>query len=650
MKLFKLLLAFSVFLSLLGSIAASPATALGASNLLVLTKNSKSMVLNGTAFIGAQPLTIRNGVSYASFSSMAARYGYAVSYDAKTKESVARSASGEIRFRMNTKVVLVNGSKITGQAASFSLNGSMMVPIRTWAQATNSRVSASGVKVNLAWDTKPSAAFSVQPTKIYTGDPVTYVDKYSSPSGEPMVNEEWQGRQEVFLDPGTYTVTRSVQDASGAWSDPFTVTIEVLAPNQPPVADFRTDKEVYRQGERITFTSLSSDDATTNLKEYWIGKQDVFFEAGEKSITLEVTDEEGYASSITKTIRISDEVLYTREEYGKLFTAIGEMFPVDGKSVLSIPTLSYEFHSEPSKLVRSNSPELWTSEGIAYDDQFQGEIRLLFHNKNTSNIPLRMYLVATNEGWRTANFGVKHFGAGGPAQYEDTTGKMSTVRYMDSLLTNPQIKSTSIKPGQSKVVLSEISSSAIKTGMVYSAYADVTSDETLRFRVVVVADGKDPLKEVNRMELMPADGKHTRGSFNNATRAIDVPGVLGSKPERIVLGDNKLDPYLDGYDNTDGSLQLNKGNFGVLYKMNIQLSPRTLVALNPRGGLYTGAFIVNGSLIPVPTSGWLRSQNEAMVIYRSGNSRETLNLTYLIASGSNLPVTMIFQPLPAEKN
>ncbi|MCM3747272.1 stalk domain-containing protein [Paenibacillus pasadenensis] len=651
MKRLKWLLTVTLLaLPLLSGVASAPAEALGASNELVLTKNSKTMVLNGTAYTGAQPLTIKNGFSYGSFSSMAARYGYTISYDAKSKESIARSAGQEIRFRMNTREYKVNGKKMTGPATSFSLNGSLMVPVRTWALATNSKLTASGTKVKLAWDTKPSAAFSVQPAKIYTGDPVTYIDHFSSPNGGPLQNEEWQGRQEVFLEPGVYTVTRKVQDITGEWSEPFTLTFQVHAPNQPPNADFRTDKEVYRIGERINYMNLSTDDSTSDLKEYWIGKQDVFFEPGEKSVTLEVTDEEGYASSITKTITVSNEVLYSREEYGKLFTDIGNIFPIDGKSVLNIPALSYDYHSEPSKLVRSNSPELWTSEGIAYDDQFEGEIRLLFHNKNTTNIPLRMYLVVTNEGWRTAQFGVKHTGTGGPAQYEDSTGKMSTVRYLESLTKNPPVKYTSVKPGESKVVLTEISAGAIKPGLVYSGYADVTSDETLRFRIIVVADGKDPLKEVNRMELMPADGKHTRGSFNNATRAIDIEGILGDKPERIVLGDNKLDPYLDGYDNTDGSLQLNRGNFGVLYKMNIRLAPRTLVAINPRGGLYTGAFLVNGTLVPVPKNGWLRSQNEAMVLYRSGNTVETLNLTYLIASGSNLPIAMLFQPLPEEKS
>ena len=456
--------------------------------------------------------------------------------------------------------------------------------------------------------------------------------------------------QDIFEDPGTYTVTRIVQDAKGVWSDPYTVTLRVLAPNQPPVADFWTDKTTYRIGETVQYTDLSYDDNNAIKKRNWVGKAVAFFEQGDKTITLEVIDDKGLSSTVSRTITVTNEILYTKTEYDKLFTKPGDVYEIDGKSVLSVPTLSYEYNSEPSKMIRSNSPEKWTREGIAFDDQFSGEVRLLFHNVNTIGYPVKMYLIATNEGVTTANFGVKAFGAGGPDQFEVNTGKMSTVRYLNSLMAGGQTSYTSIKPGQSVKVLQQISSSAIQPNLIYSAYADVTSDETLRFRVVVVAADKDPIKELNQLDVMPADGRHTRGSFNNATRDIKVPGVLGQTAERIVLGDNKLDPYLDGYDNTDGSLQLNIGNFGVLYKMSIQLAPNTLVSLNPRGGLYTGAFVVNGELISVPNSGVLKDQNEAMVLYRSSDRRETLSLVYLIASGSNLPITMLFQPLPELKN
>ncbi len=632
-----------------GSANASP---LDGAQTLVLTKNSTKMMINGAPYNAVQPLTISKDYSYAAFSSLAKLYGYQVSYDAKTKESIAISAKGEIRFKMNTKDILVNGTKWTGEAPAYSLKGSLMIPIRTWALISESKIAFSGKTVTLTWQqSTPSAAFQVTPQPLYAGDPVQYADQYSSPAGLPMQNEEWTGREDVFAVAGTYTVTRRVQDSAGTWSDPYSVTVQVLPVNMPPVADFSTDKTVYRQGEQVQFTDLTTDDnnAIDPAKTKWTGRQLGYFEPGEKTITLSVTDTQGLASTVSKTITITDEELYNETEFGMLYTPVGEKYKVDGGAVLSIPTLSYDFQSEPSRMIRSNSPELWKQEGIAYDDQFSGNIRFLFHNKNTLSYNVRMYLVVTNEGNMPANFSVGAVGTGGPDPSEIRTGKLSTVRYLSALQANGAAVTTQVRPGQSVKVLPQISESAIKPGMVYSAYADVAADQTLRFRVVVVADGKDPLQNLDYLDLMPADGVHTRGSFNNTTRDIQIDGVLGTKEERVVLGDNVLDPYLDGYDNTTGTLQYNVGNFGVLYKMKVTLAPRTIVSLNPRGGLYAGGFLVNGQLVPVTNNDQLKDQNEAAVIYRSGSTQETVELVYMIASGSNLPITMMFQPMPAVK-
>ena len=139
MKWLKWFLVLTLFtLPLLGGFGRADAQ--GASQTLILTKNSKTMLLNGTAYTAAQPFVMKNGVSYAPFSSLAARYGYQVSYDAASKQSIARSAAGEIRFRMNSKEVTAFGTKMTGQANTYSEKGSLMIPIRTWGLATGSRV------------------------------------------------------------------------------------------------------------------------------------------------------------------------------------------------------------------------------------------------------------------------------------------------------------------------------------------------------------------------------------------------------------------------------------------------------------------------------------------------------------------------------
>lgn len=73
----------------------------------------------------------------------------------------------------------------------------------------------------------PTAYFEVsQPA--YAGQPLHYTVKAQDPEGDPIVEERWIGRQEVFPEEGLYTVTLQVKDSRGSWSIPFSRTIKVL--------------------------------------------------------------------------------------------------------------------------------------------------------------------------------------------------------------------------------------------------------------------------------------------------------------------------------------------------------------------------------------------------------------------------------------
>ncbi|SMB89943.1 Copper amine oxidase N-terminal domain-containing protein [Thermanaeromonas toyohensis ToBE] len=74
----------------------------------------------------------------------------------------------------------------------------------------------------------PTAYFEVsQPA--YAGQPLHYTVKPQDPEGDPIVEERWIGRQEVFPEEGLYTVTLQVKDSRGSWSKPFSRTIKVLS-------------------------------------------------------------------------------------------------------------------------------------------------------------------------------------------------------------------------------------------------------------------------------------------------------------------------------------------------------------------------------------------------------------------------------------
>ncbi|MFD0711022.1 stalk domain-containing protein [Paenibacillus sp. GCM10027626] len=627
---------------------------------LELQLDSTAMVHNGWGFQTPQPATVKKGTTFVPFASLATRYGYKVTYDSKSKESIAinEQLTGnkrEIRFKLDSTLVKQGSNIVKAPAAPFAVKGTLMVPVRTWANVTDSKLSIKGKTISLSWNSlppAPTAEFTVSPSKIYAGETmVTYTDRSKSPSGARIINEAWEGKLSVFPEAGQYTITRQVQDANGTWSEPYSVTIDVLAPNLPPVADFTTDKLQYRIGERIEYTDLSTDDGNAIVKRTWTPKLkdvQVFFEPGEHQVTLEVEDKQGLKDKITKTIFVTDEVLYTRAEYDMLYTAVGDKFAMASSKALSFPALKYSIESDRAKFVRSNSPETLTKEGIVYEDVLSGDVRFLFHNLNNSGYSLKMYLIVTNPNSTTATVSTGAFGLGGPNQFVGNTGKLSTVRYLKSLMEKPAPKWFTLKPGESISLMPELSQFPIKPKQVISAYGDVFSEKELQYRVVVVKEDRDPIKSLPDLSILERD-VHVRGTFSSANRTIEVNEPLGYDGDRIVLGDYNYDSYLVGYDATSGQNEVNVGNFGVVYKLKLnRVAPNTLIVLNPRAGHYTGGFIVNGELVTL-TNDSILNLGDAGVLYRTGNQEESVEMVFTLATGSNLAVAMLLMPMPEER-
>ncbi|QHT59853.1 copper amine oxidase N-terminal domain-containing protein [Paenibacillus lycopersici] len=627
---------------------ASPAT-----DRLDLTIGSTTMLHNGTTYQSAQPVTSINGRTFLPFSSIAARYGYKTSYNALTKESSATSDKHTLVFKIGSDVATRDGVQTKLAGATFIQQGYLMVPLRSWGEMADSTIAVVGKQITLKWSTvvlppKPTAEFEVQPGEIYAMQtPVVYIDHSTNATGMPFVDEQWTGRMDFFPEAGTYVITREVEDSNGVWSDPFSVTVTVKAPNLPPVADFTTNKTVYRIGENVTYTDLSTDDENSIVRSTFTGNDIVFFEPGDKLVTLEVEDRHGLTSTVSKMITVSNEVLYTKDEYAKLFTPLGEIFAIDGASVLQIPAYKYTIASEPSQMVRSNSPETLIQEGIAYRAQLSGQVRFMFHNVNKIGYPVSIHLFATNMGYSAAQVTKTAIGMGGPTASPELAGKLATSRYLSSFASKPTPVLTSIAPGETKEILPDIAKVPLKANESFSSYADILSNKELLYTVVVVASNKDALAELPNLPVMARDGVHVRGTFYNADRSIDIEERLGATPQRIQIGDPSIDKILDGIDEMTGNLEYNRGNFGVLYRMHLShVAPHTLISLNGRGGLYTGAFLVNGQLVTVAKNQVLQNNNQAGVLYRTGDSEETVDIVFTVASGSNLPVAMLFTPLP----
>ncbi|MEI2280499.1 stalk domain-containing protein [Paenibacillus polysaccharolyticus] len=619
---------------------------------LTLYMNSNKMVQDGKTYLAGQPMAVKNGVSYVAIRALVDRVGYDVKYDNTTKETIILSGADELRFKTNSKVYTVNGESRTMKGPAYQEKSTFMIPLTSITQALNITytVNQSAKTVVLKLNTKPVASFTVQ-KEIFAGDQVIYTTKNSSPNGLPIVDEQWTGRQDSFDQPGVYTVTYTVQDSSGQWSNPYTLTIKVERPNLPPVAMFTTDKEEYKMGEKISYTDQSTDDEDAIVKRDWSNNALAFFLPGPKTVSLTVTDQHGLSNTYTKEIMITSETLYNQSDFNKLFVPVGDKFTFNGGEVPGMEKVPFTYTDESSLLIRSNSPETVNQEGIVYKESSFGQTRFMIHHVNNTGKRVKMYVIATNNNPYTAVFDQQNMGFAGPTPFATVAGKLSIDKWFKSMQTGADSKRVYIQPGESKLILTELNNISMKEGQVISLYSDAFSDYTLDYNIVMIEENKDPMAVLSSLPVLDRDGVHNRGTYPNATRIITYDQEVGTKPSRLPLGDNASDPNLDGTDPMAFTSASNAGNFGVLYKITLNnVAPRTLISFNPRGGKYYGSALVNGQLVQLSNNSQsLSAPNEQNVLYRTGSYGESVTIVFSAAPGSNLPVNILFTPLPAEK-
>ncbi|MFD1176222.1 stalk domain-containing protein [Paenibacillus puldeungensis] len=620
---------------------------------LILMMNSKKMYQNGKEYLAGYPMEVKNGVSYISIRAIVERAGFKFSYDSKTKETIIKRAADELRFKVNTNSYKVNGVTKAMKGKSYNVKGNFMVPLTaiTNALSITYKVDSVGKRVIVNLSTLPVASFTISNKEIIAGETqVQYVTSSTSPIGLPIVNEEWTGRQDMFDTPGTYPVTYRVQDSSGQWSEPYTLNVTVNKPHTPPVADFKTDKDTYKMGELITYTDLSTDEV--GIKDrVWENKQLAFFTPGTMTIRLNVVNVFGLSTTVEKTITITNETLYTQDEFNKIFVPAGEKYTFDGSQVPTWDKVRYSFVSEPVTLIRSNSPETVYSEGVLYRENAIGNTRFMIHHANSTGKSVKMYVIATNDNSETARLTQSSLGFGGPSTYAAAAGKASVSRYYESLQLGNKYKDMWIAPGESKIILNDLSASSMKQGDVISLLADLYSDHTLQYSVIMLGSEKDPFNSLPYLTALEPD-IHNRGTYMEANRNIEFNDLIGEKPTRLLIGDNSIDPYLIGSDALkNGEYRLNAGNFGVLYRIKLyRVAPNTLITFNGRGGYYAGSIMVNGDIVQIPNSGGLNTPSENVVLFRSGDREQTVEFLFTAAPGSNLSVNLLFQQIPPKKN
>ncbi len=616
---------------------------------IILKQGTNEIIHNGVTSKAAQPHVVKKGVTYIAAKSIAQELYGTITYDSKTKQYMIGQGATKLGFVVNERAYWLNGVKKSGIGVPYIDKGTLMVPLKTVTTSFGIELVdvPSAKRIELNWSMKPVAKFSVSDTNPYaTQTEVSYKNEAYHPRGYAIVDEKWENNDEMFEEQGTYTVTHWVQDEKGLWSDPYSVVVNVKPPNEPPVALFTLSKDTYKIGEYIGYSDRSTDDENAIASRVWTNNPNGFFEPGEQTITLRVTDVHGETSEYSKTITISDEIANTKPNFERLYTPIGGKITIDGAGVLNYNLLQYSFTDEKqSTLVVDDSPETIVQEGIYYEsNELVGNVRFLIHKQNKRVSPVKIYVVATNTSDVEANVTTGPIGIGGPHQYVYVAGKSSVGKYLTSRQSGTSA-SLSIPVGESRILFPEIGDKALAPGDVFSSYADLNVDQPIRLQFVVVDAGQDVLAALPSLPLLNRNG-HIRGTFEHADRTIEVDEPLGEERTRMLFGDGTVDPWLRGVDELIGLPTDDDGNFGVVYTIKLNnVRPNTLIAINPRGGFYAGAFEVNGKVIYTTTNTVLSNSNEASVLHRTGFSPETVTITFTPAPGSNLPINLLFMPI-----
>ncbi|MFC5531963.1 stalk domain-containing protein [Cohnella yongneupensis] len=641
-------LAFLLLFSLPAPTYAAPNAGGDGQEIIILNQGTNEIIHNGVKVLAAQPHAVKKGVTYVAAKSIIKELYGTIAYDAATKYYVMRSGATAIGFAVNQTNYRLNGVTKAGLGAAYIDKGTLMVPLKTVATTLGIDVKnvPEAKRVELVWSMKPIAKFSVSDTTPYAMQTeVAYKDEAYHPRGYEIIDEKWENRYETFEHEGSYAITHWVQDVNGVWSDPYTVVVNVKPSNKPPVASFTTTKDTYKMGEYIGYFDNSTDDENGIVSRVWTNNLNGFFEPGQQTITLRVTDVHGETSEYAKTITILDDTLYERGQFDLLYAPIGSKFAINGADVLKYRSLSAMFDdSEQMTLIRENSPETFSDEGIFYEaDDLSGNVRFMLHNHSKMSKPVKAYIIATNTSNAPATATMGPIGIGGPHSFVYVAGKAAAGNYLASRLSYKS-SLTTIPAGESRLIFPEVSDKIIKPGDVYSLYADANFDRSVKVQVVILDASKNVFEELPNLRVLKSDG-HVRGTYEHANRYIEVNEPLGQMKTRMLFGDGYVDPRLYGLDQTIGFPSYNEGNYGVVYTIKLNnVQPNTMIAINPRGGFYAGAFTVNGKVVYTTSNTVLSNYNEASVLYRTGFRVESVTITFTPASGSNLPINLLFMP------
>ncbi len=339
-----------------------------------------------------------------------------------------------------------------------------------------------------------------------------------------------------------------------------------------------------------------------------------------------------------------------------------QLISLSGVNPLICPEVSMSHTWAGGVLIFSDSPETVTSRGKLYEDTTlsytSGTVynRVHVHHVNGygGKTKMKFAILLKNMGTATGELKIQQKGTAGPSNNYLYAGKLTFYRWLTSTAGSP----VQVTAGQTVRLVTDIETLASPTYLMTGLY-DYSFTMPHTITVCALNDNDDPVSVCPTLAVLPRD-THQRGTFPNADKVYDTAqGVWIDSTQGVVqlpLAANTInDPNAQGVDKTDGTPQNLAGNYGVLYRMHLNIKApdgkKIGFMMNPRGGTWGGAaytlagIFAGGKFLMRRVAGFSgeKSKVAASAKYNPGAGLSVW-MQWMPTSASNLPLRFIAVP------
>lgn len=334
---------------------------------------------------------------------------------------------------------------------------------------------------------------------------------------------------------------------------------------------------------------------------------------------------------------------------------------LSGINPINCPEVSMVETWGGGKLIYSDSPEKPTTRGKLYEDMTlaatSGSVYnrvFLYHVNGYSKNKAKFTVLLKNRGSSSGVFTVQKKGTAGPSTAYAYTGKLGFERWLNSTAGSGQ----NVAAGAWVSFDTTFDSTQATVNYLMHGIFDYsfTQDHTITICVINATD--NPISVCPGLALLSRD-THQRGTFPSADKIYDTAvgveiNTLGEIQQFPIAGGTTNDSNAVGVDVTDNTPMTLAGNYGILYKMHLNVvygdSHNMGFLFNPRGGGWGGAvwampgLLAGGKFLIPAGTGTTSDNTKGSVEGKYSSAQSDPWLQFMPTGGSSFPLRFVAVP------